>query len=257
MQLASDHIFYTAGPDIAEIAKPLKQLGITYFSYMKSDLKGGRIYLYNNTEILDSYLKCKYYLCGNKESTPLNYKKQICLWSALPNQHEYDVNVRARGIDHGMFMFEPNGDSLEVFAFATQKENEGIINTYLTKMDLLINFKKFFREKADPIIKQAEKQKLVLPFNTNPDIKSYLDDSAIHDNLFLSNTDQDNILTQRQIECCQLLLKGNTSKQIAELLGLSSRTVEYYFGNIRTKLQCNNKAELITKLIQLLNQNRE
>ena len=58
--------------------------------------------------------------------------------------------------------------------------------------------------------------------------------------------------TQRQIECCQLLLNGNTAKQIAGLLGLSSRTVEYYFGNIRTKLQCNNKAELIAKLTQLL-----
>ncbi len=241
MQLPNNHIFYTSSSDVTEIIKPLKQFGITYFSYMRSDVSGSRIYLYNNKEILNSYLKDKYYLSGNKESTPLNYKNQILLWSTLPNQYEYDENVRARGIDHGMFIFEPNGNSLETFAFATQKENEGIINTYLTKLDFLKTFTNYFREKAAALIKSAEKSKIILPFHSGK--LNFIEKGVDVDFKLLSN---------RQIECCSLLLSGKTSKEIAKLLGLSTRTVEYYLSNIKTKLQCSNKAELIAKLIHLL-----
>lgn len=241
MQLSSNHIFYTSSSAVTEIIKPLKQLGITYFSYMRSDLDGGRIYLYSNTEILDSYLKNKYYLRGNKESTPRNYKDQILLWSTLPNQYEYDENVRARGIDHGMFIFEPNGDSLEAFAFATQKENAGIINIYLTKLDFLKKFTHYFREKAATLINSAEKSKITLPFHEGK--LNFIEKNVNDDFKLLSN---------RQIECCTLLLSGKTSKEIAKLLGLSTRTVEHYLSNIKIKLQCSNKAELIAKLIRLL-----
>ena len=243
MQLASNHLFLTAGNDIAEIARPLQQLGVTYFSYMKSDASGGRIYLYNNVAILDSYLKNEYYLRGNKESAPVNYKQQICLWSTLSNQQEYDENVRARGIDHGMFIFEPNGTSLEAFAFATQKENERIINTYLTKLDFFKQFTYYFKEKAQSIIASAEKHKIILPFhNKKPDL---FDDDTVSP---FAISPLSNILSKRQMECCSLLLKGKTSKEIAASLGLSFRTVEFYISNIKIKLNCKNKSDLIRKL---------
>lgn len=241
MRLSSNHAFYTSSLAVNEIIKPLKQLGITYFSYMRSDPDGGRIYLYSNTEILDSYLKNKYYLRGNKESAPRNYKDQILLWSTLPNQYEYDENVRSRGIDHGMFIFEPKGDSLEAFAFATQKENVGIINTYLTKLDFLKTFTHYFRDKAAALINSAEKSKIILPFHN--DKLNFIEKDVNVDFKLLSN---------RQIECCSLLVNGKTSKEIANLLGLSIRTVEYYISNVKVKLHCKNKAELIAKLIQLL-----
>lgn len=241
MQLSSNHIFYTSSSAVTEIIKPLNQLGITYFSYMRSDSDGGRIYLYNNTEILDSYLKNKYYLRGNKEGLPQNYKDQILLWSTLPNQYEYDKNVRARGIDHGMFIFEPKGDSLEAFAFATQKENEGIVNTYLTKLDFLKSFTHYFKEKAAALIKSAEKNKIILPFHNGK--LNFIEKDVNVDFKLLSN---------RQTECGYLLLNGKTSKEIAHILGLSIRTVEYYISNIKTKLRCRNKTELVAKLIQIL-----
>ena len=120
-------------------------------------------------------------------------------------------------------------------------------------MDILISFKQYFREKAAPILKQAEKQKFILPFNDKIDIDSSLMNPDLNANLLLSNSRMKNNLTVRQIECCTLLLAGKTAKEISETLRLSQRTVEYYFGNIRTKLQCNNKAELIAKLTKIIN----
>lgn len=58
-------------------------------------------------------------------------------------------------------------------------------------------------------------------------------------------------LSQRELECLFLLLRGRTVKQTAEMLGLSKRTAESYIDNIKSKLGCLNKAELlVTAMIQ-------
>lgn len=50
-------------------------------------------------------------------------------------------------------------------------------------------------------------------------------------------------LSKRQAECLQLL-RENTMKEIAFILGLSSRTIEYYLNNLKAKLKCHTKREL-------------
>lgn len=52
-------------------------------------------------------------------------------------------------------------------------------------------------------------------------------------------------LTKRECECLELILKGYTSKQIAQVLGISYRTVEEYIGNIKQKMGVKTKAELL------------
>ena len=55
----------------------------------------------------------------------------------------------------------------------------------------------------------------------------------------------DNILTPREKDCLFYLLRGQTMKQVAAYLKISARTVEYYLENMKTKLACNKKSELI------------
>ena len=58
-------------------------------------------------------------------------------------------------------------------------------------------------------------------------------------------------LTERQLQCAEYLLQGKTAREMAELLGLSRRTVEYYLCNVKSKLECKNKAELILTISNL------
>lgn len=51
--------------------------------------------------------------------------------------------------------------------------------------------------------------------------------------------------TRREAECMVWLLKGKTIGSVADKLRLSSRTIEYYIKNMKSKLGCRTKFELV------------
>ncbi len=51
-------------------------------------------------------------------------------------------------------------------------------------------------------------------------------------------------LSKRELECLFLQLRGKTAREIAAILNLSRRTIEFYADNIKNKLGCQNKAEV-------------
>lgn len=65
---------------------------------------------------------------------------------------------------------------------------------------------------------------------------------SIHD--FNKLAKQASLLTTREKECLKQFLHGKTSKETARELFLSFRTIEYYFENIKDKLDCSCKREL-------------
>jgi DNA-binding CsgD family transcriptional regulator len=52
-------------------------------------------------------------------------------------------------------------------------------------------------------------------------------------------------LSSRELECLFFTLRGLTAKQIAEQLSLSKRSVEFYLDNMKNKMGCITKSELI------------
>jgi len=62
---------------------------------------------------------------------------------------------------------------------------------------------------------------------------------------FLGDKYQNIYLTQREAECVLCLLTGCSMKKVGEKLGLSARTIEFYVNNIKAKLKCRTKAELL------------
>lgn len=52
-------------------------------------------------------------------------------------------------------------------------------------------------------------------------------------------------LTQREADCIMQMLDGKTMIESGRCLKLSPRTVEFYLSNIKTKLKCRKKREMI------------
>jgi DNA-binding CsgD family transcriptional regulator len=67
--------------------------------------------------------------------------------------------------------------------------------------------------------------------------------------LYNVKTDINTPLSPREVECIVHILRGKTSKQIARMLKLSHRTVEFYVGRLKQKLYCHTKSELIEKIL--------
>jgi DNA-binding CsgD family transcriptional regulator len=58
-------------------------------------------------------------------------------------------------------------------------------------------------------------------------------------------------VTPREKEVLALVAKGNSTKQVADILGISVRTVESHRINMLKKMKVNNTAELIKKAFEL------
>lgn len=56
-------------------------------------------------------------------------------------------------------------------------------------------------------------------------------------------------LSRRESEVLFFLLRGQTAKQIAQVLCVSPRTIETHIESLKTKMNCSNKAMLIEKAI--------
>ena len=57
-------------------------------------------------------------------------------------------------------------------------------------------------------------------------------------------------LTPRELETLRLVMRGKTLIKVAGDLGLSPRTVEYYFLTIKRKMGCRTKAQLMAWVIR-------
>lgn len=55
-----------------------------------------------------------------------------------------------------------------------------------------------------------------------------------------------NLLSDRERQCLKSFLSGKFSKETANDLHLSQRTIEFYFENIKNKLTCLNKREVFS-----------
>lgn len=52
-------------------------------------------------------------------------------------------------------------------------------------------------------------------------------------------------LTQREQQCAKLIAGKLSNQQAAEKLGITTRTLQFYISNLKCKLGCSTKAEII------------
>lgn len=61
--------------------------------------------------------------------------------------------------------------------------------------------------------------------------------------------EEEQFFSPREVDVARLLVRGKTAREIAEILNLSSRTVEAHLNNMKRKLNVNKKSQLIEKII--------
>lgn len=147
---------------------------------------------------------------------------------------------------------EKTTEGVEGFGFATHLSIDTFESLCMNEMSLLKLFVKRFREEFNPTLFKMKEEcvdiaSLIGPLfyqkNTNVPLPS------VDKKLFLKQFQLTELLelSEREKEVLFYISKGLFAIQIAELLHLSKRTVEHYTENIKNKLNCYSKAELIQK----------
>lgn len=84
----------------------------------------------------------------------------------------------------------------------------------------------------------------------NDDLESALIKKLLHGNFDPNQSDELDLLSDREMEIFQLLGTGIRTREIAKQLNLSTKTIDTYRANIRKKLNISDGAKLIQRAIK-------
>lgn len=244
---------------VKTLCDPLKQtFGIDTFWHSTIGSKGEFTHISNTPEGTCHYFENHYYLNNPFLRHPENYSKGFYFPGDMPeptyseSQKKHNAEF---GIDHLLFFCKPEKELCHIFGFATSQKNLPMLTIYLNNTHLLKQFAEHFLSEVThfPFDSfQVELPKLVGPSffwinkftpGLNVNKKSNFLKTLGYPDL--------SALSSREKECLELFLQGKTAQQTALLLNLSRRTVETYFENIKDKLGCLSKAEILQSLKKL------
>ena len=81
------------------------------------------------------------------------------------------------------------------------------------------------------------------------DKRYQIDNNINHRSYYIGNSSQDSSLTNREIECLFHVVRGKTAREIGKILFISKRTVETHIANMKSKLDCVTKSDLIDSAV--------
>ena len=235
------HFLQTAS-DIKAISQDkLGRYGVNYFEYLRVYNDGQGIVLASNPELMQYVFDHEIPIAAPlQEQYIQNNFHYFILSIGGYEKVVHDVKSHFH-LAHFLNVVERHPGYIDLYCFGADANNPGIMNFYLNKMEILDNFKQEFKEKAQPLIKQALRTKIQFSASMMPEFKGLEEDASFK-----------NRLTQRQEECLKHLVQGMSLKQIAKHLSLSPRTVEHYLESVKMKLDCNSRVELFAKAKTLL-----
>ncbi|MFA6409659.1 MAG: helix-turn-helix transcriptional regulator [Gammaproteobacteria bacterium] len=260
--------FLHASQELQNLTSILKKFGITYFTYLKKFPNGYHVNISSNPEWLEHYYKFELYASSIFDNLKQPDHQEFVIWPA----HSSNLPVFTHAENHfntgnGVTIVKKTPFFHEFYFFSGKVEDTNLMNFYFNNIDLLQRFTFYWKNKAEKLLTTAEKHKIFIPnkldnpvWEDNLSNKSLIVNSElIQDFLeaiktrgytFQGHDFQKINFTSRELECALCLLRGFTVREIAHKLYRSQRTIEKHVDNIKNKLNCQHKSDLIRELIR-------
>lgn len=234
---------------IKKICTPLLDcFGIHCFSYYFINPDGHFGTICSLPEQLLFYYEQELYLTNPWLRHPKLLRSGYAYIPATPDKILLEVSDKKYQVRNMLLILQHQGENLEGFTFVLPTLNpNNCADFFLKNLDLFYKFISYFKLEAKLIIenlkqsdynlKEAKGELFFEDSTTWPLSKQ--DPNASH---FLKKIDP---LSLRESQCLNLFKKGKSAQATAASLGLSQRTVEHYFENIKNKLGCLSKWDLL------------
>jgi len=243
-QCINQHVSLESHKEVGEICKPLfDRLNLGIMNFIRVTSTGKLAYLCDNYHWLKHYFLNAYPLIGAFEQYHPNHHNEHVLWTALSDSDPIVTDSRERfNINHGITLIKLNADSCDYFNFGTSSTEASIHEELLKNTGALSQFIDIFYQKAHRLIQKAE----ISAFDKSQfqDSKKKHAPSTLRNCVYLGPSHNYQSLTHRELECLLWFTQGKSVPEIAIILGISSRTAEKYFENLKIKLNCRTQGQL-------------
>ena len=267
-QLIKQHPSMAWASEMAQVCKPLKSLGVTYFGHARIDKDGRLATNANHPTFLEHYYKHGYYNYDFHMGEQTKSQRYF-LWDIVPRfgQTEILYNVAIEfGFSHTFTIIERENDEKNCYHFATKAGNTFMNDFYLQHIDLLEKFVSYFKDQLLINDRLNRAYQSICRVSTGKDGNYFIENNfpltldpenlseylkAIDSTSTTGVNPADTIhLTRREQQCAHYLLEGHTSKEIADQLHISARTVEVYFERLKKRFGSKNKIQLARHLVE-------
>lgn len=238
--------------EIKEFCRPfLESQNLTMFAYSRVFPDGSRSELWTDLKSLEhSFIDKKYIADIYTPSIYSEDEKYVYLPSKIESLKDKQIKLKylnqisdQRNIfdnDNCFNIIRKSKELCEYFIFYTSKKFKDPVNFYLNKIPLFDKYIDDFKLKIEPNIQTADSNKIVKLKIPKP---NYVHTENIDDTKIL--------FSKREYQICKYIVNGKTAPETASYLGLSTRTIEKYIEQIKLKVGCNRKTELVIQLIKI------
>lgn len=249
--ISKESITYQSQGIISELCAPLfKKLDLNYFQYFKPHKNGHFDLLYTDSKWVDYFLKSEFRTSAPipGENSPVFGKAYISLWEGTLEDKIVQDASSLFGIANPISIVFPYQEHFECFAFGANSRNH--INNYFNNIETLLSFCYEFESKVSGLISQMNRTKILLPEQRAPQEFELLNNLSTAPIIMKNIHGEDSIITSKELEIARHVYLGYSATEIADRIYRSNRTVETHINNLKLKLDCNKRSELISTLIQ-------
>lgn len=233
---------------IKKICAPLKDcLNISTFAYYSIGRDGRFCIMSNFPEQLDFFYSEKLFLQCPYLTHPSLFHSDNVLVPITPDPYFMRLSKQLHQVSHLFLILNQCWTHVEGYFFISNTNGKNATKPFINNLDLLHKFGRHFKREAHELITDATEQGYNLheakgkAFLTR-DPSLPLSKNSPERLRFLKEISQ--LSTQENL-CVDLYRQGHSAQSTAGILGLSPRTVEHYFENIKNKLGYNSKRDLL------------
>ena len=247
------------------LCEPLKQyLGITTGVYLNTAQDGSMTNLLTNYKWLERYIEQGYFKQDPGIVHPDNIHNGFSFVTTSEDLEYRDTMLKEAiynfNFHHGFCYVEKTSSNFTLFYFATDKENTKMVNKIVNQAPMV---KKLIRNLNKQVISQfkdlqdnkvdilkikgdlfLEQKGIVFSeqHDTQHKIQILKNEGLITEHCANLETIE---LTRQEINCLRIYMEDYNIKNVAQDLNIATTTATSYIENIKQKLNCNNKEELL------------
>ncbi len=213
----------------------IRTLGLHSFEYAKVYDDGSGFVLYSDIELLNCLFKMQ-----GRVTVPIPEEDLADRFWYIPSEKCEDNYIiehfkRTSGAASFADYVERKPGYYEMATFFSYRDKPRAVSQFMNQQNQYCAFLNEFKKTAGKLLQGCDDNRIVFPFAMRPELSGIKASASGNHSLF----------TSRELDCIRFLSSGMSAKGIAEHMNISPRTVEFHIENIKKKLKCNHKSEIV------------